>query len=206
MAEVEIREVSPAELAMYATIPSQVCVAERVVREHLSQHGVQLRTVPVREPYTKRYDEHPESDPLRWPTLFTLTRWGLFVARRGDEVLGGAAIAPGGAMAVEQDYLPGSAVLWDIRVGEAHRGTGIGAALFRATERWCTAHGFTRLLAETQDVNAGACRFYEAMGCTLACWEPDAYADCPGEARLVWERAIVEPDSSRRHPLDDTSY
>jgi GNAT superfamily N-acetyltransferase len=39
------------------------------------------------------------------------------------------------------------------------RGLGIGAALFRAAERWAVARGARWLKVETQNVNVAACRF-----------------------------------------------
>jgi GNAT superfamily N-acetyltransferase len=146
----------------------------------------------MREPYIKRYDDHAESDPRQWPALFTLDRWGFFLARQVDKVLGGAAAAPGSDVSTGGELLATSAVLWDIRVDERSRREGVGAALFRAVERWSIARHFSRLVAETQDTNVGACRFYQSMGCTLTGWELDGYADVPGEARLVWERALVD--------------
>ena len=192
MAEFEIVEIGPAELANYATIPSRILVTERLECESFSADGAsRLRSVPVRESYIKRYDDQAESDPRRWPALFTLVRWGFFVARRGDEVLGGAAVAPGSDVSVGDALLAASAVLWDIRVDEGSRRDGVGAALFRAVERWSVARGFSRLIIETQDINVGACRFYQSMGCTLTGWQPNGYADLRSEARLVWQRALI---------------
>ena len=46
---------------------------------------------------------------------------------------------------------------------------------------------------ETQNVNVGACRFYERMGCVLERVDRLAYSGCPevaGEVMLVWHLGL----------------
>ena len=190
---VEIVKIGPAELDAYAAIQSEVLVAERVVRKSIAgARPGPLRTEPVSQPYVKRYGDHADSDPLHWPRLFALDRWGLYLARRGDTVVGSAAVARSDAVSMLESGSGGSGVLWDIRVAASHRCTGVGTALFRAAELWAASRGLPRLIVETQDVNVPACRFYMSMGCTLASWEAGAYDGKPDEARLVWQRTISE--------------
>jgi hypothetical protein len=47
------------------------------------------------------------------------------------------------------------------------------------------------LLVETQDINVPACELYAAAGFSVVRVDRDAYPDCPGEARLIWQRALV---------------
>jgi ribosomal protein S18 acetylase RimI-like enzyme len=82
------------------------------------------------------------------------------------------------------------AVLWDIRVSPAHRGTGVGSALFRAAESWAAARGCDWLKIETQNINVRACRFYRRMGCTLGAIDRFAYPELPDEVQLLWWKAV----------------
>lgn len=77
-------------------------------------------------------------------------------------------------------------MLWDLRVSPANRGTGIGRALFVAAEEWARGRQCRRLLAETQNVNVFACRFYERQGCSLERINRVAYPRLPDEIQLVW--------------------
>jgi streptothricin acetyltransferase len=98
--------------------------------------------------------------------------------------IGGAA-----AFAPALDYPAGVAELWDIRVRADRRGRGIGYLLLAAQRRWAAGQGCTVLLAETQDVNVAACRFYERAGGRIGAVNPHAYAATPAlahETRVDW--------------------
>lgn len=192
MTELDVAQIGADELEMYAAVPSSYLVTGRMVRARDGALGeLSLREVPVSEPYVKRYDDRADSAPLAWPNRFDLTSWGLFLARRNGTVVGAAAISPDAAAHAGYAEL-GSSVLWDVRVAAEHRGTGVGVALFGAAQRWSLAHGFAALVAETQDVNVAACRFYLSIGCTLVHWQDGGYDDVPGEARLLWRRALYD--------------
>jgi GNAT superfamily N-acetyltransferase len=91
--------------------------------------------------------------------------------------------APGVNMLEGRDDL---AALWDIRVRPEYRSTGVGSALFRATESWIRTRGGRMLKIETQNINIRACRFYARMGCTLVAIDQRAYRDVSHEAQLIW--------------------
>lgn len=55
----------------------------------------------------------------------------------------------------------------DIRVAMAMRRNGIGEAMLSLAEDWARARKLSGLLAETQDVNAGACQFFSRCGFEL---------------------------------------
>ncbi|MBN1778348.1 MAG: GNAT family N-acetyltransferase [Clostridiales bacterium] len=59
------------------------------------------------------------------------------------------------------------ATLWDIRVDMPYRGKGAGRALINACVDWARKHGLKGLVAETQDTNPAACRFYQHTGFVL---------------------------------------
>jgi GNAT superfamily N-acetyltransferase len=78
-------------------------------------------------------------------------------------------------------------------VAPDQRGSGVGSALFRATERWAGDRGCGWLKIETQNVNTAACRFYQKMGCTLGGIERFAYPELPDEVQLLWWKALQAP-------------
>jgi len=55
----------------------------------------------------------------------------------------------------------------DIRVELTMRRRGVGEAMVALAEDWARAKGFHGVMAETQDVNAGACQFFTRCGFEL---------------------------------------
>jgi GNAT superfamily N-acetyltransferase len=84
-----------------------------------------------------------------------------------------------------------TAVLWDIRVAAEARRQGVGAALFRAVEKWAVAHGCRLLKVETQNINVPACRFYAKQGCVLGAIHRFAYPEFPNETQLLWYKKLT---------------
>jgi GNAT superfamily N-acetyltransferase len=80
--------------------------------------------------------------------------------------------------------------LWDLRMRPERRGEGIGSALFHTAKDWARHRGYTQLKIETQNVNATACHFYIAMGCTLGGINRFASTDMPGEVQLLWCKGL----------------
>jgi GNAT superfamily N-acetyltransferase len=190
---VEIRGESVAALGDYLRVSIAFDVRSVFdvdeTEESMGAAGLQERRLDV--PYRKDYDAITE--PWRWPTQFDMTRWGMLSAFHDRHRVGGAIVAlrtPGVDMLEGRDDL---AVLWDIRVDPAHRGCGVGAALFRAAESWAASRGCTQLKVETQNVNVPACRFYAKHGCVLAGVRRGAYALCPDEIQLLWRKPLARP-------------
>jgi ribosomal protein S18 acetylase RimI-like enzyme len=191
--DLEIAEVDASRLVEYAAVPSTYRVTQRLVRLPSTSHVLESLSVEsVATPYDKDYDAPPGMPPMSWSTHFDLRPWGLLIARRSGRAIGAAAIAPSIAVMPEVQWTEPTTVLWDLRVAPEHRREGIGAALFRAAERWALRNAYGAIAVETQDVNVTAARFYEAMGCALLSFEPSAYPDVPGEARLVYGRPLRE--------------
>ncbi len=188
---VEIQEVGSDWLARYAEIPIAFTV-ESMLHVRMNGNplaGFVLEEERVEQPYVKDYDEYEREHPTYWPMRFDLSNWGIFLAREGEEDVGGAVVAydtPGVMMLKERKNL---AVLWDIRVRSDRRGSGVGARLFHYAADWARHRGCIRLKAETQNVNVGACRFYAKQGCTLGAIDRYAYANHPAiedEFMLLW--------------------
>ncbi|MBI2724300.1 MAG: GNAT family N-acetyltransferase [Chloroflexi bacterium] len=148
--------------------------------------GMRLVEEAVARPFVKDYDRIEGEGPTRWAARWDLSRWGVLSAFEGDFRVAGAVVAwdtPG------VDMLGGRtdvAALWDLRVQPAHRGRGIGRRLLRAAASWAAARGCSALTIETQNNNAGACRFYAREGCVLAAVDRYAYPTLPEETQLIW--------------------
>jgi GNAT superfamily N-acetyltransferase len=183
---------TPGALGEYAQI-SIAFTVDRILEVTLAGGGLGgmvLTETPVADPYVKDYDAIKGEGPTRWAKHFDVSNWGLIWARRDGARVGGAVIAfrtPGVHMLGGRDDV---AVLWDIRVMPGQRGAGVGSALFQAAEGWAGARGCGWLKIETQNVNAAACRFYQKMGCTLGAINRFAYPELPGEAQLLWWKAL----------------
>lgn len=161
----EVREEPLTATAEYAAVSIAFEVRRvldvEVIDGGLGGFALSERAVDV--PYVKDYDAD-DGGPARWRERFDLSHWGFLGARIDGRLVGGAAVAwdtPGVTM-LEGRRDP--AVLWDIRVAPEVRGTGVGAALFRAAEAWAAARGCRRLKVETQNINVPACRFLRAAG------------------------------------------
>lgn len=181
-----------AELPLHAAIPIAFRV-ERVLDValiHAGLGGLALRERPVDAPYLKDYDAIEDNHPIALPDRFDLANWGLLAAMSDGQRVGGAVLAydtPGVHLLGGRRDL---AVLWDLRVAPAHRGQGVGAALFAAAEAWAAARGCRQLAVETQNTNVAACRFYAAHGCELGAVHRFAYPELPDEVQLVWLVAL----------------
>jgi GNAT superfamily N-acetyltransferase len=179
-------------LAEYSSI-SIAFQVDRVLQVELAQGGLGgllLSERPVERPYVKDYDALPGTHPTQLPSQFDLSRWGLLVARRDGQRVGGAILA----FDTEGVHLLSGrrdlAALWDLRVAAGVRGQGVGRALFLAAEAWAVARGCRQLMVETQNVNVAACRFYAAAGCELGAVHRFAYPDLPDEVQLLWFKTL----------------
>jgi GNAT superfamily N-acetyltransferase len=188
----DVREEDPWSLAEYASVPIAFEV-RRVLNATPRADGAGF-LLAVRDlglPYRKDYDAGVDASPASLSARFDVSRWGIFAARRAGRRVGGAILAfdtPG------LDMLEGRrdlAVVWDLRVAPADRGSGIGTALWRAAEAWASTRGCRRIRVETQDVNEPACRFYARRGCALVAVRPGAYADRPEETQFLFERDLA---------------
>lgn len=191
--KIEIIEELITTLEEYADIPIRFEVSKvfEVADERNScgEFVLKERTLDLR--YVKDYDAIEGEHPTQWAERFDISNWGIFAARVDGRCVGGAAVAfntPGLDMLEGREEV---AVLWDIRVSPEVRGQGIGSALFRAAEQWSIARNCEVLIAETQNINVPACRFYARQGCVLTVVRRSAYPSLPDEVQLIWHRSLL---------------
>jgi GNAT superfamily N-acetyltransferase len=159
-----------------------------IVRNGLGGFVLEERRLSV--PRTKDYDAVHEDRPSSWSQRFDVSNWGFIVARSEGQRIGGAVVAfdtnTVGMLEGRRDL----SVLWDIRIAPTFRGKGVGASLFKATEKWSAERGCHQLKIETQNTNLSACRFYLRQGCTLGAINRLAYPDLPDEIQMIWYKHI----------------
>lgn len=201
--DVVVEQESMSLLARHARTPIAFLV-DRVLEPVLlggsGIDGIGFTEAPVTRPWPKDYDAIAGNGPLAWPRRFDLRNWGLLGAYRDHERVGGAVLAH---RTVGVDMLEGRddlAVLWDLRVAPAARGSRIGTALFCAAEQWALERGCRELKVETQNINVGACRFYARMGCVLGTINAHAYPAHPEEIQLFWYRTLPADTSEDSLP------
>lgn len=184
---IEIQEVDPNRLDVYANIPISFMVSS-ILNVELIQDGmggILLKEVAIDIPYIKDYDNTPEDRPSKWSTLFDIKNWGFFLAYEELIPVAGAAIAfdtKGVNMLEERADL---SVLWDIRVLPEKRRHGIGKALFKKACEWSGIRSCNQMKIETQNINTAACHFYKSMGCKLGMIHRYAYCQDPKIAQEV---------------------
>lgn len=191
---ISIEQVSSDRFKVYASISPEFTVTSVLECEPGASgvSGIALRERPVTQPYRKYPYEKDECFP-DWTRRYDITGWGVFLATDGGRPVGGAVVAPVLPDMSASQYGKDVAVLWDIRVGPADRGKGVGTALLKACVGWARDRGHRFLSIETQNNNVPACRFYARMGCELATIRRFGYAHCPEfahEAMLIWQLRI----------------
>lgn len=182
--------VTAASLASHAEIPAAFQV-ERILGLTLIEEGLggfALTETPVENPWVKNYDDREV--PTDWAQQFDASNWIMHTAYDSGERVGGAVVALNTPEVHMLDGRQDLAVLWDIRVAPAARGSGVGESLFRAVESSSRSRGCHTLKVESQNINVPACRFYRRMGCTLGAVNRFAYPDLPDEVQLLWFKTL----------------
>ena len=187
--DIHILEQGPSSFAEHGLIPISYIVSSRLDLEALRSGSVE--EVPVK-PFTKNYDDCVEDRPEELGNHHDVSKWVLIVAFSGDERVGGAIVAWASGHPILENRMDLASIV-DIRVRPELRGMGIGSAVFRGVVRWAASKGCAELRIETQDVNAGACRFYRAMGCTVHSIREGFYGPEIDEAQLIWSLALGNP-------------
>ena len=189
--EFEIRRQKSASLATYASVPIGFAISE-VVDTTTLRPGQSAFSTKAVHPRTKDYDAIPGNHPGTWPDRFPVEQWVILAAysQRGERI-GAAVVIVDPEGIARAGGRTEHAVLWDLRISPFVHGQGVGRALLSAAMDAARAAGCRGLDAETQDVNAAACRFYAANGFVLSAVEPRAYPDEPEETKLIWTRTLA---------------
>jgi streptothricin acetyltransferase len=192
--QINMSEEPMAALGEYGRVPIafEVDRVLDVAVRHDGLDGFVLSERRLEVPYIKDYDAIAGEGPSTWATRFDLSNWGLMTAHVEGQRVGGAVIAFNTPHVTMLEGRRDLAALWDIRVASATRGRGVGSALFRAVETWCTARSCRRLKIETQNINVAACRFYGRQGCVLEAVNHFAYGELPDEIQLFWYKELSQ--------------
>lgn len=184
--EIRIREETIDVLQQYGEVPMTFTVKTQY-RADLIDHGLggwSLVEETVELPYEKDYDE--AGPPTRWLKHGDVSNWVVFAAYDGPARVGGAVVAWNTPSIHMLEARTDLAVLWDIRVRQEFRRSGIGTQLFDTSLEWAKRRGCSRIKIETQNINVPACHFYASMGCELRGIHHGAYPEYPEEVQFLW--------------------
>lgn len=190
---IEVVEEGPDQLAAYGSVPIAFEITETFAVDFVSSaEGVPTLTLrPATRRVVKNYDAIIGNAPVDWAARFDVSAWRFFVARIGDERVGGAIViarAPGVDMLENRADL---GLVWDIRVAPSVRHSGVGSALLRAVEKYARDVDLRELKVETQNINVPACRFYARHGFQLRRVDRVAYPAFPHEVQLLWYKDVA---------------
>lgn len=185
---VDIREVGAEAIGEYARVPIAFEVRQvfECIDDASARRGMTLVPRRLEHSYVKDCDAIATEHPTQWPNRFTGSSWALLFAYADGVHVGGAAVV---RQRPDGEY-SNRVSLWDIRVAEPFRRTGVGTALFRRAEAWALERGCRVLEVETQNINIPACRFYQRRGCFLHAANRCAYAEFPDEIQLIWRKSL----------------
>lgn len=188
---VEVLAQTSAILADYGCVPIAFRVESRFRVETIDNGlgGMALVEETV-VPYVKDYDLLTGEGPSHWQECWDICHWGFLCAFDAGELVGGAAVAWNTRWLNILQGRDDVAALWDLRVRPDHRRGGIGRQLFNSAVAWARARQCTCFIAETQNINVPACRFYARQGCELGAINRYAYAAVPDEVQLLWQRGL----------------
>ena len=175
---IEIREVGSDILERWGELPSRFCVWSTYRIEAIDHGlgGIRLTEEKLDKPFEYNYDGPQEPAICQRASQCDVSNWGFFARFDGCRLVGWAVIAP---------YNLGIAELKDIRVHPDEQRKGIGRQLFGQAAQAARARNYKTLEIVTQNVNVGACKFYDSQGCCLRyiTLVPELP---PHQARLVW--------------------
>ena len=183
------KQVDQTYFPLYDQIPMLVHVSSyfRIEKHNRGLGGFTFVETSI-EPYVKDFCTGDDRSVERWKR-FNLAYWAFFMAFDGERPVGAATIA---SRDKEVHMLAGRndlAVLWDIRVDDAHKHQGVGQALFNMAVDWSRKQGLVKMKIECQNTNIPAVRFYHKQGAVLAAIDEHAYdheLKDRHEAQLIW--------------------
>lgn len=187
MSDLEIRLEDRGSFAEHGLIAISFEARSRIDLEAL--RGGRIEEVHA-DAFVKDYDAQVEERPEALALRPGSGNWVLLAAFERRRRVGGAIVARNG-----RDYPlvaggEGLGVIVDLRVLPELRGQGVGRAVVSAATRWAEGNGLSGLIAETQDTNPGACRFYASLGFEARSVVEGAYGDACDEAQILWIRRL----------------
>lgn len=186
---VRLESLTPDQLESYQSVSIAYEISSRVDLRYLREAST-LREVPE-TPRLKDYDANVDSRPTILPSWFDLSNWLILSAFEGGQRIAGTIVARDTPNLHLLEGRRDLSLVFDLRVGPNWRGKGIGRMLFQYAIDWSLMNGCKELRVETQDVNVAACRFYQAMGCTLHSASEGAYGPELDEAMLIWQLILT---------------
>lgn len=153
---IEIRKLTEETLALLFTVEDRRLDSERVVvRPKQNSFTLEYRALPGALWRVGNAHQQIVQEPAAW---LDGTRKTVYLAWLNDELAG--------QILIEMDE-HNLARIRDIRVSLSFRRRGVGDAMVALAADWAHSRGLLGLLAETQDVNAGACQFFSRCGFEL---------------------------------------
>ena len=182
------KEVDKSYFELYDKVEMNVPVRSKYIVERIDSGlgGILLKEVKV-EPYTK--DLSIYECAIEYEKQFDISNWRFYMAFDGDMPIGAMTIAGttnGMNMLAGRDD---ACVLWDIRVADAYKYSGVGQKLLDMGILGAKEDRYRQMIIECQNNNIPACKFYKKQGAVLSKIDMYAYYSEPevrDEIQFVW--------------------
>lgn len=185
---ITFREVDKSFFEIYDKVSQNVDVRSeyRIERMNNGLGGFVLEEIPIK-PYIKDLSKYERA--TEYEKEFDITNWRFYMAFEGDIPVGAMTVA-GKTKGLNMLYGRNDAcVLWDIRVADAYKHTGIGQKLLDMGIANAKKDGYCQMIIECQNNNVAACKFYHKQGAVLSKVDMYAYYHEPeirNEVQFVW--------------------
>lgn len=191
---IQIEQIGASRLTDYASVTMAYEVKTVFTVEPIDNGlgGFSFREQSV-TPYEKDCNVDSQSGPEAWPDRFDIRNWGIFMAFRNAERVGGVTVATPHEGIIVTEGRTDTAALWDIRVAPSCRRRGIGMQLLRHAADWSKQQGFKFLGIETMNVNVPVCRLCAKAGAELSEVRRFGYEGCPDvahESMIIWRMRL----------------
>lgn len=185
---IDVREVDRSFFPEYDKVSQNVDIRSeyRVSRIDGGLGGMIFEEVPV-TPRVKDLSVYERA--MEYEEMFDISTWRFYMAFDGELPVGAMTVAG----TTEGLYMlagrKDACVLWDIRVADEYKHTGIGQRLLDMGIQNARADGYKLMIIECQNDNVPACRFYKKQGAQLSRVDMHAYSSEPGledEVQFIW--------------------
>lgn len=182
------KKINESYFEKYDSIPMLVTVKSILALEKIEGGlgGILLKEIPVEE-YEKDLGIYEKA--VEYPVEFDISNWVFLMAFDGEVPIGAATVASKTKNINMLDGRDDMSVLWDIRVDDKYKRTGVGTKLFNMAVKWSKSSGFRQMKIECQNNNVQACKFYRKQGAYLGKIDEYAYyndSDAKNEVQLIW--------------------